>query len=181
MGRTAYFIGKLLKSKHDFGGVGILKYGTKYNCPSLANWKEASTKFLQPAREITRGRLCTVLIVTNLAKPDWMSVKCSDRQLNIILCSSENIQNETVVSLAVSTMSCSLKSVGKDEVCYSFTSFKKPGFFTVSRMHKTFVQKITSETFLFLVVLCSSKRSVSSHHNWWIEKTKQRNNLLQVQ
>ena len=151
MGRTAYFIGKLLKGKYDFGGVGILKCGTKYNCPSLAEWKGASTKFLQPAIEITKGRLCTVLIVTNLAKPDWLSVMCSDKQLNIILCSTDNTQNETVVFSFVSKMSCSLESVGKDEVCYSFTSFKKPGFFTVSRMYKTFVQKITSETFLFLV------------------------------
>ncbi len=100
----------------------FLQCSTKQKCPDISQWKLDSVKYLQPA---ISGRWCTALIFTNMAKPEWLSVRCNDKKLNSILCSTNMSFNQVQVQSNSSELFCPIEQVFKDNNCLKMTVFTK--------------------------------------------------------
>ena len=97
-------------------------------CVDLRDIKVKSTKTMFPSD--TNSTMCTLLLLTNLAEPDWIQVNCSDKLLTSVFCITEN--NNKIFSkesqlkynlMSTKDKSCSSSSILKDNNCFIFVWF----------------------------------------------------------
>ena len=84
----------------------------------ISKYKYADQKYLQPQIE----RQCTLMLLTNLAEPEWVSIKCGDRIIGDIMCMVPRNVNLTsnislVADLAIFKNPCVLIT----GTCYLFS------------------------------------------------------------
>ena len=84
-------------------------------CVDLTNVKEKSREAIYPS--FTNSTICTLLMLTNLAEPDWIQVNCSDKLLTSVFCITDNHYHHSMTDnlLIIKDKSCSSSSVLKKQ------------------------------------------------------------------
>ena len=73
---------------------------------------------------MTRNKLCTMLLLSNLAYPQWISIDCDLKILDHVVCIADNrphISQKSFLSLL--DHNCPNKSITKHGECYAFSWF----------------------------------------------------------
>ncbi len=91
--------------------------------PTLRGSKMKSQNTLYPVLDPNSGYSCTLMLFTNLAQPEWISIKCKEKLLFDIMCVIDKQRNTTLKSnIDVHSLlhSCPQSAVVFDKTCYSF-------------------------------------------------------------
>ena len=91
----------------------------------LTDIKTKSKKTMYPS--FTKSTICTLLMLTNLAEPNWIQVNCSEKLLTSVFCVTENHDNISSTKsniednlMRTKDKSCSALSVLKGNRCLTF-------------------------------------------------------------
>ena len=97
-------------------------------CVNLRDIKLKSKKTMYPS--YTNSTMCTLLLLTNLAEPDWIQVNCFDKLLSSVFCVTENnnkfFSQESQLEynlMSHKNKSCSSSSILMDNKCFIFVWF----------------------------------------------------------
>ena len=99
-----------------------------YNCVDLSNFKKNASTTMEPHR--TKRETCFLILVSNLAEPDWISVSCNRKVLHWIICEVSN-NMEATFNVERKTFNedkinyCSPKYIMFDSKCISFKWLSK--------------------------------------------------------
>ena len=58
-------------------------------CPNLTSVKMSAKTDMHPL--YLRRKTCTLMLLSNLAEPDWISISCKEKLLNFIVCTKKTI------------------------------------------------------------------------------------------
>ena len=91
----------------------------------LTDLKTKSKKTMYPS--FTNSTICTLLMLTNLAEPNWIQVNCSEKLLTSVFCATENHDHFSSTKsniednlMRTNDKSCSSLSVLKGNRCFTF-------------------------------------------------------------
>lgn len=110
----------LFGEKYNTLGIDQMRCHATQKCSDLLEWKMELTEQLQPAK--SKEKMCTLFLVTNLDKSEWLSVGCNEKKLNSIWCSVQNVTKQNQVHASDLQIICPVESVMKEQSCYSFIS-----------------------------------------------------------
>ena len=103
-------------------------YELGHGCVNLREVKVKAKKTRYPS--FTNSTICTLLLLTNLAEPDWIQVNCSEKLLTSVFCITENNNNfhskESHLEynlMSTKNKSCSSSLILKDNKCFIFVWF----------------------------------------------------------
>ncbi len=126
------------------------------HCVNLTVYKQKSRSTIYPY--MSQVETCVLLVLTNLAQPEWIQVNCSEEMLSTVLCVKNNsafyeeMITLNIVHLPVNV--CSTYHVLKNGLCYLFvwhTSGKRHDKRAVCE--RPFIMKdITIFNFLFVAI-----------------------------
>ena len=93
-------------------------------CTNLSKVKYLARDKLQFHKmPVTSNRSCTLMLLSNLREPDWISVSCNKKLLNTVICKSkEKTKHNHVIDNLVSSelYLCQLNMILVKEKCYAF-------------------------------------------------------------
>ncbi len=92
-----------------------------FPCPNLDNIKKLSCSAIYPA--LKRTLSCTLLLMSNLAQPDWISVNCKEAFLAHVFCFhfSQMAKSQEHFHKNISSLSeCSTGAIVVNSTCYRF-------------------------------------------------------------
>ncbi len=88
-------------------------------CSSFFDTKNKSARTIYPT--ILRRESCTLMLMTNMAEPEWVLVACTKRLVTDVLCKAEKTKMPAVQKEAGhNTYICCKRSVRKHTKCYRF-------------------------------------------------------------
>ena len=91
-------------------------------CLNIHNHKKTLQNAIQGS--VTSNRACTIMILSNLAEPDWLSIPCEEKTLYYTVCVEKNSEilseNERMNSKSLYRKQCGLLHVTALGVCYAF-------------------------------------------------------------
>ena len=92
---------------------------------NLTNVKELAVKTIQPAMH--KLKLCTVMLLSNLAYPEWIHVDCDEKLLSDVVCSTGNPEmvEINVITRNRTRKMCPLPQIMKNSSCYLFLWHKR--------------------------------------------------------
>ncbi len=134
-------------------------YRGSYHCYSdsinMGSLKKEKQKMIHPIQCIMRH--CTLMLLTNLAEVEWVSIGCTKPLLSDVLCTISDTKNDGNQSLKnMQLKMCSITFVAKGENCYLFHWFKKSHDRHIPLQHTCWAMKMevvtTEETFNYLLV-----------------------------
>ncbi len=104
------------------------------NCIDLSEFKAKSKWNIYPFRE--ESHLCSLMLLTNLAEPEWVSVNCSWKLLKHILCLSRQIDRAQEMENSTSlteTQKCLFSDIVFHNRCYLLVWFTNKGKYNTSQ------------------------------------------------
>ena len=88
----------------------------------LIKAKLGATEVLQPA--IEKGH-CTMLLLSNLVQPQWISIDCQERLINHVVCLNNSNKSKFHDSFAsLKAKVCQRSQIIFKEMCYKFQTLK---------------------------------------------------------
>ena len=89
-------------------------------CPDLTPIKEDAASTISPTAQ--KSKLCTIMLLSNIAEPDWVNIDCNIKYLTHILCVKKVDQNQEKSKRTKSSLnkmrSCLPAQVQVGSVCY---------------------------------------------------------------
>ena len=109
-------------AKYFCKGVFPLFLNFKSLCVNLVDTKTEATSNIYP--NLAKQERCTMMMLSNLAEPDWIQINCEQKLLANILCvsgkSPGNIANNTNQNRTMNNLICPSGYFRTFESCYSF-------------------------------------------------------------
>ncbi len=110
----------------NFGQEHVAQYLNRgaFERQNLTQMKEAALKTQYPSVE--HNHFCTVMLMINLAEPEWLNIKCGETLLQQITCKmsyppqQKNNQSHVSNKLMKRRFMCSRRHILKNRKCYSF-------------------------------------------------------------
>ena len=75
---------------------------------------------LQPASFYSTGLSCTMLLISNLATPEWISVDCDEPLLDNIICVNDTFDKDLIITKSSSIFVCPADAILHGESCFKF-------------------------------------------------------------
>ena len=72
---------------------------------------------------IQKYNQCTILLLSNLAHPQWISVECDQKNLSHVICATYLQRQNVSTIIAPLGLSCPSSAMTKDGRCYKFVWF----------------------------------------------------------
>ena len=117
---------------------------------AINKYKYSTQRYMQSQTK----KQCTLLLLTNLAEPQWVSIKCSDRIIGDIMCMiSKNINITTNISLEADLIVFKNLCVFITGKCYLFSW----GFLNYTSMSKLKLKKSTLVDMEYLVTTTNAE------------------------
>ena len=111
----------IVKTLHKMNFMFPFCFSDQNNHQLIKTKKETQIE-LYPV--MTKNKLCTMLLLSNLAYPQWISVACDLKILDHVVCTTDNkppiSQNTSLIS---GDYTCPNKSIIKDGICYVLSWF----------------------------------------------------------
>ena len=118
--KETYNVYRIMCNLYDFMKWSTCIYATESN--GLMMIKENTTNHLYPV--VTASKQCTVLLLSNLAYPQWISIDCDQLRLNHVVCFMEDVKNNTkIIEVSPSLSACPNLTVINKNSCYLFVWF----------------------------------------------------------
>ena len=76
---------------------------TEESNEALIQSKQTTKCLLQP---VSSNGQCAMLLISNLAQPQWVSVNCKEKLINHVVCFDENTTNIYNVTALLNSKSC---------------------------------------------------------------------------
>lgn len=93
------------------------RYLSYFLCPNLTNVREQAVEILYP---VMNGPECTLVLLDNIAQPDWINVDCFDNLLPNVLCVIEEVkENKTEIKLQDMNL-CHVAATALHKECFTF-------------------------------------------------------------
>ncbi len=106
-----------------YHSVFILKLYFKENCfsPMLRLDRRKKNRTLRTVYpHVTKTQVCTLMLLTNLADPEWIYVDCNKRILHQVICTKHTNKENSVIFHGISNTTCSEKDIVMNNICYVF-------------------------------------------------------------
>ena len=117
---------------------------------AINKYKYSTQRYMQSQTK----KQCTLLLLTNLAEPQWVSIKCNDRIIGDIMCMiSKNINITTNISLEADLIVFKNPRVFITGKCYLFSW----GFLNYTSMSKLKLRKSTLVDMEYLVTATNAE------------------------
>ena len=96
------------------------------------------------------NKLCVAMLITNLAKPEWITINCDEKLTTDVMCYHEDIKHSTTITdLSASVTTFNANCIIKNDKCFVFHWVKRNHIkIQDDKLLKT-LSDIESFTFLF--------------------------------
>ena len=123
-------------------------------CSSFFETKTQASVAIYP--NVKKLEICTLMLITNLAEPEWLYVTCKKKLAYDVLCEIRDQNMVPVSSIAHRKLLCSLGSITVDAECFRFWWYNNSSpdsslshFCKQNKMNPTSIEKLTSFHHIF--------------------------------